>query len=434
MTLRTARSLVTVILPSLLLLLTACDGDAPTDGRKTLTVWDWHAADPSKGPGLWLMQIDEAFQKAHPGIRIHHVAQSHNEFYQIFMAAATTKAEPDVIMLHQGTRILDNADNLLPLTDYVTPEFRRKLVGWDLTSAGFDPKGTPYAVPIAVRGLVWYYNKPLLKEAGLDPEQPPQTWDAFLAACDAVKKAGKAGIAVGELEGSWAEWFINSACLQTMAPADMEQLRRGELTWTDPRIRVVFEKLKELADRGCFQKGYMSTKLWPDARYVFLRKQAAFFLGLISDVAHWKEFSQHLGAENVGVMTCPVFQPGPRADHFPIGGAFAYAVTTWAKHPKEAFDYIAFIANDANARTFLTHVGSFPANSAVDRALFTDPTARVIVGWLDAGKAGPQMTGMMPMTLGDIIKRESQRLLSGQTDVDGALAAIEAAAAASRGR
>jgi raffinose/stachyose/melibiose transport system substrate-binding protein len=165
---------------------------------------------------------------------------------------------------------------------------------------------------------------------------------------------------------------------------------------------------------------------------VFLRRQAAFFLGLISDVAHWKEFSKHLGAENVGVMTCPVFQPGPDADKFPIGGAFAYAVTRWTKHPREAFDYIAFIGNDDNARTFLTDVGSFPANQSVDRSLFTDPSAKSIAGWLDAGRTGPQMTGMMPMVLGDTIRRECQRLLSGQTDVPAALAAIEAAAAAAR--
>jgi len=419
---------------ALALLCGGCGGEEGGGGRITLTVWDWHAADPSKGVGLWLMKIDQEFERRHPGVRINHVAQSHNEYYQIFKTRAATRSGPDVVMLHQGSRVLDQRDSLLPLTDYVTPELKRKLVGWDLTSEGFDADGTPYAVPIAVQGLVWYYNKAVLAEAGVDVAQPPQTWDAFLAACAALKKAGKAGIAAGEREGHWAEWFINSACFQTLSLEDQTRLRRGELKWTDPKAAAPFERLAELNAKGCFQEGFMSTALWPDARYVFLRKQAGFFLGLISDVAHWKEFADHFGAENVGVVTCPVFAPGPAAEKFPIGGAFAYAVTAWSPHPKEAFDYIAFVASDENARTFLTDVGSFPANQSYDHALIEDPTAKVIAGWLASGRTGPQMTGKLPVALGDTIRRECQRLLTGQTDVAGATAAIEEAAAAERAR
>jgi ABC-type glycerol-3-phosphate transport system substrate-binding protein len=190
-------------------------------------------------------------------------------------------------------------------------------------------------------------------------------------------------------------------------------------------VAAVFERLQELKDKGCFQEGFMSTALWPEARYVFLRGEAAFFLGLISDVAHWKDFAEHLGAENVGVMTCPVFQAGPEADRFPVGGAFAYALTAWTKVPKEGFAYVAFVANEENARTFLTQVGSFPANQRVDRALFADPNARQIAEWLAAGRAGSPMTGKMPEPVGDALRRECQRLLSGQTDVATALADIQ---------
>ena len=393
----------------------------------TLTVWDWHAADTSKGPGLWLKNIDDAFQKAHPHIKIKHVAQSHNEYYQIFKAAAASLSGPDVVMLHQGSRILGNKDSLRPLTDLLTPEFKKTIVGWELTSDHYDANGTPYAVPIAVQGLLWYYNKKLLKEAGVDLSKPPQTWDAFLAACAAVKKAGKSGIAVGEKEGHWAEWFINSACFQTLSAADQEKLRTGEIQWTDPKVAAILARLKELHDKGCFQEGFMSTSLWPEARYVFLRGEAAFFLGLISDVAHWKDFAKQFGAENVGVMTCPVFQPGPDAMKFPVGGAFAYGITAWTQLPREAFAYIAFVANADNAKAFLTDVGSFPANQGVDPALFTDPNAKQIANWIAAGRTGTQFTGRMPETVSDALQRECQRLLGGQTDVEGALVAVQEA-------
>jgi ABC-type glycerol-3-phosphate transport system substrate-binding protein len=405
-------------------------GAAAAGQKTTLTVWDWHAADTTKGPGLWLKNIDEAFQKAHPDIELRHVAQSHNEYYQIFKAAAASRSGPDVVMLHQGSRILGNKASLLPLTDFVSPGFKDKLVGWELTSEGYDASGTPYAVPIAVQGNVWYYNKPLLEEAGVDVSQPPQSWDAFLAACKAMREAGKAGIAVGEKEGHWAGWFINSSCFQTLSAADRERLRTGEMKWTDPKVAALFERLKELEATGCFQPGFMSTSLWPEARYIFLRGEAAFFLGLISDVAHWKDFAEKFGAENVGVMTCPVFRPGPNAGKFPVGGAFAYAVTRWSEVPEAAFEYIAFVSNQENAEAFLTQVGSFPANQKVDRSLFTDPNARQIAEWIAAGRTGTQFTGKLPEAVNDALEREGQRLLGGQTDVAGALEAIQGEMAA----
>jgi len=414
--------------PFLLLALLCATASA---GQVTLTVWDWHVADTSKGPGKWLADIDVAFQKLHPDVTLNHVAKSHNEYYQIFKAVASTRSGPDVVMLHQGARILDNRESLAPLTDFVTPEFKKALRGWELTSEDYDPSKTPYAVPIAVQGNVWYYNKKLLKEAGVEPDPAPQSWDAFLAACDAVKaKTGKAGIAVGEKEGGWAGWFINSAVFQALTPEEQEQVRSGKLAWTDPKVAAIFERLKELEQRGCFQKGFMSTPMWPEAQYIFRRGDAAFFLGLISDVAHWKDFSQALGAENVGVMTCPQFRPGPDADRFPVGGAFAYAVTSWSPVPKVAFDYIAFVANEENAKAFLTDVGSFPANGNVDTSLITNPCAKQIAEWLAAGRTGAQFTGKMPMAVDDAIQRECQRLLTGETDVLGALESIQFAGTA----
>jgi len=169
----------------------------------------------------------------------------------------------------------------------------------------------------------------------------------------------------------------------------------------------------------------MATPLFPDAGEAFMRGEAAFFLGLISDVAHWKEFGDMMGPENLGVMTCPVFQDGPNASKFPTGGAFAYAVTKWSLHPKEAFDYIAFIANDEHAATFLTDVGSFPANQTDDRTLIADPNAKTIAGWLAEGRTGPQMTDMTSTEVGETLRRECQRVLTDQTSVQAALEAVQ---------
>ncbi len=57
--------------------------------------------------------------------------------------------------------------------------------------------GEIYAIPFDVG--VWallYYNKTMFKEAGLDPEKPPKTWDEFLDMGKKLTKGDKYGTAV----------------------------------------------------------------------------------------------------------------------------------------------------------------------------------------------------------------------------------------------
>lgn len=42
-----------------------------------------------------------------------------------------------------------------------------------------------------------YCNKKVLTEAGLDPANPPKTWDEMVAACAKVKAVGKTCLALG---------------------------------------------------------------------------------------------------------------------------------------------------------------------------------------------------------------------------------------------
>lgn len=39
--------------------------------------------------------------------------------------------------------------------------------------------GTNYGVPLNIAPMMLYWNKDLFSAAGLDPEQPPTTWDEF---------------------------------------------------------------------------------------------------------------------------------------------------------------------------------------------------------------------------------------------------------------
>lgn len=66
-----------------------------------------------------------------------------------------------------------------------------------LLEAGMGEDGKVYAIPAkSIYGVALHYNRELFEQAGLDPDDPPTTWDEVRAAAKAIKDAtGVAGYA-----------------------------------------------------------------------------------------------------------------------------------------------------------------------------------------------------------------------------------------------
>ena len=81
------------------------------------------------------------------------------------------------------------------------------------------------------------YNKEHFESAGLDPESPPDTWDAFIEACDKLKSSGKIPIGGGVKDGFLGEWYLVNALTQNLdSSADALNLFIGELDWRAPEV------------------------------------------------------------------------------------------------------------------------------------------------------------------------------------------------------
>ena len=53
----------------------------------------------------------------------------------------------------------------------------------------FDDK--LYSMPFNSSNPILYYNKDLFKDAGLDPESPPKTFEELKVAADTISKKGR---------------------------------------------------------------------------------------------------------------------------------------------------------------------------------------------------------------------------------------------------
>ena len=71
--------------------------------------------------------------------------------------------------------------NALPYSEELSPSHVRLGTGND---------GDTYALPFKAEGSVLLYNKDLFREAGLDPDAPPTTWEEIYEAAEAITALG----------------------------------------------------------------------------------------------------------------------------------------------------------------------------------------------------------------------------------------------------
>jgi len=140
--------------------------------------------------------INQEFTKAHPNVSIDYEPTPYDSYQQKYGAVIATKSGPDV-MMNELFYVYATADAYVPLNDKLKsePKVFEDLLAYNMMYRYMDPTGPLLSLPMSFNGCLMYYNKEIFKQAGLDPNNPPKSWDDFSKACETVKKTGKAPMA-----------------------------------------------------------------------------------------------------------------------------------------------------------------------------------------------------------------------------------------------
>lgn len=135
------------------------------------------------------------FNKTHPNIHVTSVyagkyAQAMQKAQTAFMAGHP----PDVAILSTTTVLtLINMGAIVPLDDYIGND---KAYLEDFYPSFIDSvrkKGKIWGIPFQISTPILYYNKDMFREAGLDPEKPPKTWDELIEYAQKLTKKDENG-------------------------------------------------------------------------------------------------------------------------------------------------------------------------------------------------------------------------------------------------
>src|SRR5688572_28123505 len=237
-------------------------GDGEASGDQVVIEW-WHITTAENQKAVWQKLADE-YMAEHPNVTIE-ITVLENEAFKTKLTTVMQGGEPpDIFQSWGGGTMNEHAEAGL-LKD-ITADLETD--GWGETFAPgalgvYSHQGKNYGVPWDMGMVGIWYNKALFEEAGLDPENPPATWDEFLAAVEALKAAGITPIAVGAGDkwpsAFWWEYLVTRIGGQDAFAAAAD--RSG--SFGDPAFVEAGERLNELIALEPFQEGFLGAT-WGD--------------------------------------------------------------------------------------------------------------------------------------------------------------------------
>lgn len=142
------------------------------------------------------------------------------------------------------------------------------------TKGAMTIDGAQWGVPYTYYQWGVYYRKDIFEELGLSE---PSNWEEELANCQAILDSGRKCYTIGSkflwTAGGWFD-YINS---RTNGYDFHMALARGEIEWTDDRVRQTFANWRQLIDMGAYIDDHQ-TYSWQEAMPFMVNGEAAAYL------------------------------------------------------------------------------------------------------------------------------------------------------------
>ena len=286
----------------------------------------------------------EKFEAENPGIDVAPIyAGNYNDTTTKALTAAKAGTPPAVaVLLATDVFTLFDEDVVDPIDDFVKTEDDKKWI------AGFMPaylksaqtEGHLWSVPFQRSTAVLYYNKQAFKEAGLDPEKYPTTWQEMVTAGKAVLKKDGAGqvqrwgVGIPGNVGS-AQWLFGALAAENGALLVNE--KGTETTLTDPKVVEALKFWVDLSKKdGIHPPGIFE---WGTAPADFLAGRVAMIWHTTGNLANIRKNATF----DFGVAPFPG-NPKPASV---LGGGNLYIFKEAPQEQKDAaFKFIKFITSD----------------------------------------------------------------------------------------
>lgn len=362
-------------------------------------------------------QIIKEFNKVHPEIKVKLEAPypDYEEVAQRTLVGVTQGNAPTISFqgINQIRQFVD-AGHAYDLTPFKQADAR-----WQ-NKEGYYPSmmelgmfnGKQHAVPFAVSTPIMYYNADLFQKAGLDPNNPPKTWD------EVTKAAAKIQAASPDATGMFYDYLITGnwgfQALVYSEGGSMMDTAEKSVTFADDHGKRAVHTLRSFVDAGVM-------KDWnrKQGEQSFIAGKVGFYFSSTS----WLRGVQDKAKFDLRTALYPVGSTGLR--RLPTGGNGAVVITDDPKKAKAAYEYAMFAAGPIGTAIMVKGSGYMPmhAEGAQNLASFYDanPNFKTSLEQIPNIFRWYSFPGQNTLKIIDVIKDSLQSVVSKKQDPDTAV-------------
>ncbi len=399
----------------------------PADGGGEAVEIDWwHIQNNDPGMADWQNMAD-AYMAEHPNVKINITVMENEAFKAALQTNLQAGDVPDLFQSWGGGGLRDQVAaglvrDITDLSGDVTSQLAEGAVGL------YQVDGRQYGIPFNAGMVGFWYNQDLFAEAGLDG--PADDWDELLTQVEALKDAGITPIAVGAGDKWPAHFWYSYLMVRECGAAEMEAIA-ADGNFSRDCVITAGEKLLDLVALDPFQAGFLGAG-WdtPDGESGTIASQGAAFdlMGQWAPGAFRNQAGLEPGEElewSLGWAPFPAVEGGAGGPDDAFGGADGFAVGKDA--PDEAVDFLGFITNAENQRTWAANSG-LPVNPDATDAI-TDPNMQAVLeGLNNAPFVQLFLDQYFTAEIGGQVNDQAALLFAGATTAQDAAAAITATA------
>ena len=253
-----------------------------------------------------------------------------------------------VLLSTEMFQLIDD-DLLVPFDDLATSEEEEEWLDSfydEFMANSRDGDGTTWGIPFQRSTIVQYYNKEAFEDAGLDPEQPPETWDDLVDKAAQVQDGSDVEWGVQMPSSGFPYWLFQT--FTTQMGVEIVNADGNETYFDEPEVVEALEFWVSLSEEhGVHPPGVVD---WGTTPEDFLQEQTAIIWTTTGNLANIRDNAQF----DFGVAPMPSnVQPGS-----PTGGGNFYL---FADAPEEqqraAFELIRFLTQPEQAAEWSIETG-----------------------------------------------------------------------------
>lgn len=303
-------------------------------------------------------KVISAFEDENPNIKIKSVTVPFSEIQNQLTVMTTGGNPPDIAQVDANAGVsLATMGALEPVDNLLSEDFLSELNSSYYDTGLYD--GEHYLVPWGGGINGFWYNKTIMEEAGLDPENPPKTMEELESAMEAVKQLPDV---IPLQYDTTPRPFSTTFQWSFMVTLDNEPFSRDGSQVNE--MTDYAEWLRNLVDKEYTLPGKKLGEFRPLAaqnRLAFAF-DAPFFKGTVQSFD--EAITDEVFNDTWGVTTLPV---GPTGKSYSaIGGSDHFTgVFKASQHKEEAVKFLEFIANsDVALQDYIIPMGYLPVTSS----------------------------------------------------------------------